>query len=337
MKSYAKKIIIVTLLSVALTGCATNEIKNANSNEDTKIEANEEEVEKISKSFESFIADKPQLEDTKNFIEENISKADRETADKMVEYLIELQKKGIEEEINYFYSDNNMDIHEKIRKAYEKDSSKFERAYVFAGENKYFLLENIDDKELVDDIKKVFDKGYGLYNAEGSYYPVIDYKIIKRDYSEYLTDMSAEYLDIMSEELDEPTLIEEYLAVEAIKLKERAFRYEEFLKKYPKASNADDIAINYMVCIWKLVNPNIFDGTVDEEFKVVEELDKVYREILADDSHPVTVEAVEGITEYIESKNGVLGSMNNMDELYKVSDKLHKKATEKIKELYLKE
>ncbi|WP_432408780.1 hypothetical protein [Wukongibacter sp. M2B1] len=336
MKSYAKKIIIVTLLSVALTGCATNEIKNANSNEDTKIEANEE-VEKISKSFESFIADKPQLEDTKNFIEENISKADRETADKMVEYLIELQKKGIEEEINYFYSDNNMDIHEKIRKAYEKDSSKFERAYVFAGENKYFLLENIDDKELVDDIKKVFDKGYGLYNAEGSYYPVIDYKIIKRDYSEYLTDMSAEYLDIMSEELDEPTLIEEYLAVEAIKLKERAFRYEEFLKKYPKASNADDIAINYMVCIWKLVNPNIFDGTVDEEFKVVEDLDKVYREILADDAHPVTVEAVEGITEYIESKNGVLGSMNNMDELYKVSDKLHKKATEKIKELYLKE
>ncbi len=337
MKRHVKKVIVITLLSVALTGCAAKEAQNTDANENTKLEVNQEEKVDVLKDFESLLTDKPQLKDVKVFIDDNISKADKETADKMVEDYIELQKKGIEEEINYFYSDNNIDVHEKIKKAYEKDSSKFERAYVFAGDSKYFLLENMEDKKIADDIKKLFDKGYGLYSAEGSYYPVIDFKSIKKEYSEYLTDMTTEYLDIMSGELDRPTLVEEYLAIDAAELKERAFRYEEFLKKSPNSSNVDDVAMNYMVCIWKLVNPNIFDGTVDEEFRVLEELDGVYKEILAGDSHPVTIEAVKGITEYIKSKDGVLGSMDNIDELYKASDKLHKEAAEKVKKLYLGE
>ncbi|WP_432664047.1 hypothetical protein R9X47_26395 [Wukongibacter baidiensis] len=337
MKRHVKKVIIVTLLSVALTGCAAKEANNIDNNKNTKIETNQEEKTGVLKDFEVLVADKPELGEVKGFIDDNISKADEETADRMIEYLIELQKKGIEEEINYFYSDNNIDIHEKIKKAYEKDSSKFERAYVFAGDSKYFLLENMEDKKSADGIKKLFDKGYGLYNAEGSYYPVIDFKAIKEEYSEYLTDMTIEYLDIMSGELDQPTLVEEYLAIDVAKLKERAFRYEEFLKKYPKSPNVDDVAMNYMVCIWKLVNPNIFDGTVDEEFRVVDEMNKVYKDILSDETHPVTTQSVKGITEYIESKDGVLGSMNNMDELFKASDKLHKEAAEKVKELYLEE
>lgn len=338
MKKHLKKAIFITALAVVLTGCQADKVEPSNVDENTQVEETKPEKNiNVTEELENFIAGEPQIVEVRKFIEDNIGKADRETADKMIHYLIDLQRNALEAEIDNFYSEANLDIHAKIIETYEKDKSKFEKASVFIGDSKYQLVNLMDDKNMAKVLKDLFDKGYGLYNAEGSYYPVIDYRLLKGSYIGNVTDMTAEYLDIMSDELDESTLVEEYLAIDFSELKDRAFRYEEFLMKYPKSPYTEDVMINYMVCIWKLVNPNIFDGMLDDDFKVVSEVNEVYESILADESHPVTYEAVKGITAYIESKDGVLGSMNNMDELFKISDKLHKEAAARINEMYLGE
>lgn len=335
MKKYLKKAILITSLALVLTACQADKVAPSTTEENSKVETQNEEKVNVAEDFEKLVADGAAVREIKKFIDESISDTDKNTADKMVNKLIELQKQGLEKEINIFYSEDSLHIQEEINKAYEKASSKLEKGYVFAGKNKDVLLKNIEDEKVADDIKKLFDKGYGLFSGEGTYYPVIDYKVMKENYINNVTDMTADYLDIMANELESSTTIEEYLAISISELKNRAFRYEEFLKNYPDSPHIEDVRINYMVCVWKLVNPNIFDGLLDDNFKVIDELSEVYKSILSDDSHPVTVEAVNGITEFIESNNGVLGSMDNMDELYKLSLKLHEQAAEKVKELYL--
>lgn len=336
MKKYLKKVIALTCLALMLTGCSTSRIEQSNKNEITQPEANQDEQQlNVAEDFEAFIVKNPQIEELKNYINDNISKADEKTADEMVYKLIELQKRGLENETNYFYTDNSLNVQKETQQAYEKNIDKFDGSYVIIGNNKYDLIEAFENQEIADYIEKLFKRGYGLASAEGAYYPVMDYKVLKDSYEDKVTDMTATYLDIMTKELNEPTTVEEYLSISANKLKERTLKYEEFLMNYSDSPYVEDIKINYMVCIWKLVNPNIFDGMIDENFRVINELDDVYNDILKDDSHTVTIEAVKGITEYIKSKNGVLGSMENMDDLYETSYKLHSEAMERINTLYL--
>jgi len=117
-------------------------------------------------------------------------------------------------------------------------------------------------------------------------------------------------------------------------LKERAWKYEEFLDNHPESKHYEDMRINLMVCIWKLVNPNIFDNMVDENFIPTANVTMVYEEILADERHPVVHEAVKGITDFIKEKDGPIASMENMDELYDMSRKLHDEASLRIKAIY---
>lgn len=337
MKKYIKKAILLASLALVLTACQADKVTPSTTEENTKIEIPNEEKENTAKEFEKLLVDGSTVEEIKKFIDEKISDADKHTADRMVSKLIELQKQELEKEIDIFYSEGSLHIQEQINKAYGKASSELEKSYVFAGKNKDVLLKNIEDQVVADDIKKLFDKGYGLYSGEGTYYPVIDYKEMTENYSSNTTNMTSEYLDIMANELENSTIIEEYLAINVSELKDRAFRYEEFLKNYPDSPYIEDIKLNYLICAWKFVNPNIFDGMLDDNFKVKDELNEVYKSILSDDSHPVTQQAVKGITAFIESKNGVLGSLDNMDELYEISYKLHKEVDEKLQELYLSE
>ncbi|SKC91540.1 hypothetical protein [Maledivibacter halophilus] len=337
MKKHLKKMILITSLALVLTACQADQENLSSTEENTETEIQSEEKINVGEEFEKLVSNEGEIEEIKDFVDSNIKNADKEIADKMVHYLIDKQNENLIEESKYFYNEDSRKIYDEVMKVYENMKEEFGENYVFAGENKYLLVDNMENEEISSHIKEIFDKGYGLITAEATFYPIIDYKIMKQNYGASVGDMTAEYFNIMANEIDEPTLVEEYLAVEVSKLKDRTFKYEEFLKKYPDSVFIDEIKMRYMECIWKLVNPNIFDGTLDQKFQVIDELKEVYKNILSDDSHPVTVEAVKGITEFIESKNGPLGSQDNMNAIFEVSDKLRKETENKIDELYLGE
>ncbi len=351
MKKYFIRAIALIFLSLIITGCTTDDViqerikentqekvDHGSTEEDSKKESSKSKEEiSVGEDFSAFIAGNPRVEELISYIKVHISKADEETADEMLYRLIDLQYKRLEDETNYFYRENSLDIQKEIAKAYDKITDKFTDSYAIIGENKYMLIDNIENKEIAAHIKALFERGYGLYSGEGTYYPVIDYKVLKDTYSSNVTNMTSKYLDFMTKELKEPTTIEAYLSVNINKLKERVFKYEEYLKDYSTSPYIEDIRMNYMICVWKLVNPSIYDGMLDEDYSVSNELNEVYRNILEDDSHPITVEAVKGITEFIESNNGILGSLDNTDELYEVSYKLHSDTIAKIDTLYLQE
>ncbi|PAB57761.1 hypothetical protein [Anaeromicrobium sediminis] len=338
MRKHLKKGILFISLALILTACNSGKVEPSSTDKNTKVETiNNEESIKVAEDFEKILASGATIEKMKKFIDDNISKSDKDTVDKMVNELIKLQKENLEKEMEKFYNEQDLHTYNEINKSYEKVKSDLDEGYSFAGKTKYILAENIEDEKVANNIMKLFNKGYGLSNSEGSYYPVIDYKIMKENYIENINGMTADYLNIMTDNLDESTTVEEYLSVSISELKDRTLEYEEFLKNYPNSPYMEDVKIQYMVCIWKLVNPNIFDGMLDQNFKVVSELEEVYKSILLDKSHTVTHEAVQGITEFIDSKKGVLGSLDNMDDLMNISYKLHDRAAERIKELYLSE
>lgn len=337
MKKYFKKIILITFLALAFTGCQADKETLNSTEENNEVQTQNEEKINVSEEFQELLSKEVKIQEIKDFIDKNIENADKNTADRMVYYLIDQQEDALIEEGNYFYNENSRKIYDEIMKTYEKIKGEFEEKYVFVGENKYLLVENMESEDISIHIKEMFDKGYGLVSSEATFYPIIDYKMMKQNYSENVSNVIADYFDIMANEIDEPTFVEEYLAIDVSKLKDRTFEYEEFLKNYPESVFIEEIKMRYLECIWKLVNPNRFDGTLDENFKVINELKEVYENILLDDSHPVTKEAAKGITEFIESKNELSGSMENMEEIFKVSDKLRKEAKDRVEELYLSE
>ena len=338
MNKYIKKIIIVASLVLALTACQTDEVDQEKPNEDTKIEDQiNEEQEAVAKDFDELIASETNLEEIKNFIDKNIDKADSDTADKMILELVELQKGAQEEAINKFSGENSANIQDQINKAYEKAKSEFDKGYIFTGSNKYTLIDNIEDKNVAKDIEELFNKGYGLISGEGTYYPIIDYTMMEEDYSDNLGDMTSDYIDIMATELDEPTTVEEHLAIDIDELKDRVLEYEDFMKDYKGSPYVEDVKMPYMICVWKIVNPTAFDKMLNEDLSPSDELKELYESILEDDSYPASQEAVKGITEFINSKEGVVGSPDNMDDFYKASANIHKQVEEKVAELYLGE
>lgn len=332
------KIIVLIVLCISLTACSTAKVEPSNNNnkvedkpkEDIEIKVN------ISDEFDKLVVSEAKIDEVKSFVDENIHKANEALADKMLFYVIDLMYNSMEAEVEYFYGENSHDVQTQIVTAYEVGKDKYERSYVFVGKDRYTLLKDMRDESVIKHMKLLFDRGYGINSGEGTFYPIIDYKNMKNNYINSVSEATAEYLDIMACETDDPTIIEEFLSVEIEELRYRAWRYEEFLDKNSDLSIVEDIRMKFLVCIWKLVSPNPFDGMLNEDYTVTKELDLVYKSILDDNNHPVTYDAVKGIIKFIEEKDGVLGSYSGMDEAYEIASDLHYKAMQQVEEIYLK-
>lgn len=309
--------------------------------ENSEVEENEIDeavIEAVRTEFTGLLESDSGILSIKNFVDTNIALVDESLADEMLAKLIKRASEQSLEEMNDLYTADNVGIHSRINDVYTAHKDVFELGHIFLGEDKALLVNYIENDHYKDVLKTMFDKGYGIYSAEGSFYPVVDYIELLNSYEKYISNMTMEYFIILSDSIISPTTTEEYLAVTPEKLKERAYESEQFLIDYPEAPLVykDNIKQNLLVCIWKLSGPSPFDGILKEDFTLSDEMLTVYEDIIAEERVPVVLEAVEGVMEWIDTKEGgVLGSFDNMEEMFKIAGELYSKAGENINNYYI--
>jgi hypothetical protein len=289
------------------------------------------------KAFIDFLVTNPNLMEVRTFVFEHIASADESLADDMLTELIARSDAGVWEEMDVIFLEENSGIHDYIFGIYELNKEALGNGYVFMGDAKNILLDLMEDVDYRMILEDLFEKGYGIYSAEGAYYPVVDYLAYKKDFGHYVSEMSNTYLDILADVIIEPTTIEEYLALTPEALKVRAFESETFLMTYPEAplEFKKGIGRNLLTCLWKLSSPNILDGMLDEDFTVSDNLKATYDAILKERTTPIVTSTVESVTRWIQSdEDGILGSLDDMDELNGNSSEIFNNVLKQMEALY---
>ena len=287
--------------------------------------------------FVAFLFTGPDINEVKTYIDENIRNAHTSLADDMLAELIVRGEVGLTQQMDLLFEEESMDMHAYLFDLYETNSDRFTNGYVFLGDEKSILLSLMDNASYKNRLQILFDQGYGLYSAEGSFYPVVDYLFYLQEYGMYLGEMTKSYLSILSEFVIEPTTIEEYLAVSPEALKERAYRSEQFLMDYPDApiEYRRNMRQNLTISLWKLSSPNIFDGMLDEDFTVSAPMEKVYHDILEEQKTPVVTSTVKSVMDWVNTQNGgILASYENMDPLYNRANEIFNVSQEMMQNMY---
>lgn len=323
-----KMLMIVIVLTLILAACGQN-IEEKEEDEKSTVEIIEEPVEPIIDYYYELITslENGDMIEIDLLMKEFIPNLSKDESDDVIAKYISILKDNLRSMIEEYYSEENFSIHGEINE---------KREFELVGNDKYKLVDLIEEEKFNSLIKRTFENGYGLACGEGAYYPVVDYVVLYEQYSENVTDSMEMYLRLMSENLLRPTIVEEYLNLSPLELAKRAIEHESFLKKHPGFVYKEDIRIGLMVTLYKLSGPNLFDGMLDEDFTFTDELKEAYEYLLTMTDYPVTHTTVQGVVDFSLSKDGVLGELEDMDDMYNNAFKLHGEASEMINELYMK-
>lgn len=338
-------LILLSVVSLSTLGCQKKEVNNIDSKDQGVVEirdenssndnttdgddSNKKSSAQVMSEFES-VKEKSAFE-ILQFIDTNINYVDSLDADALVLKFISKSQLEVESSNEYLFSENSLKINDIINKTAVYDDS-----YSIFGEKKYKLLKDLDDNDIKSNLSEIFDRGQGLISAEGSYYAVVDYLDIYNKYGDSVSSSLLDYLEIASIETTNPSTIEEYLAVTPEELKVRVIRYEEFLKKNGNAPYASQVRLLYMTSIWKIVNPSMYDSQLNEDYTVSSDMMKFYNDTKSMSQYPVLYDSVNGILKFINSKKGgVIGSLEDSNELINNAEILHEKAGVQIDKLYM--
>ena len=227
-------------------------------------------------------------------------------------------------------------IHEEIYQVIDEHENEFAQSYVVLGEDKARLLTYMTE-ENKKVLSEVFDRGYGLISAEGSYYAVVDYEMLLNMPQSPYSEMTMTYLDLQRSALIRQTTIEEYLNISPDELMERCIGIEEFLMTYEERPEiyTDMMTHQLNLCLYKLSLPSPFDNSLDEDGSLSKDFTRIYEIILETEPTPVVTEVVKGITGWIDSREGgYVATYNDSEDLYAISGEIYGKAAERVTALY---
>lgn len=311
--------------------------------QETSSEDSNEEVEEDAPLYEdeTALVELEQLKSSGATLEEAyilmtgyVEKVSPEVAGELLAFYLEVAENSMYDDAGRLFDPSISDIHMHIYNVYEANRDKLTYGYVYLGDEKLTLLEVMDDETYVNVLEELYAKGYGLFSAEGAFYPVVDYQILMEQYSSRFSEESMTLLEILMDSTIEPTTVEEYLSVSPQVLRDRAIETERYLMDYPEAPAVykELIKRQLQTCLWKLSSPSIFDGMLDENFKVSESLATVYDEIVTGGETPVVTEVVLSITTWIEQDED--GVLDEMDAIFGVASDIFGQAMEKLNTLY---
>lgn len=343
MKKYS--IYIILLIGVLLlSACqktavpSVDETPATESSTAQEIEIVEPEPEEAQIDYRAIVMDaleKGDLKEINQVLTENVPMLSQEDADMAINGYISLLNEGLYPLTDQYYGEEFSGIHQALNDVRNLDLFETESIFGFVGLSKYAVLDVMEDDAYSMLIKETFDQGIGLFSAEGSYYPVIDYVSLNANFSKFVTEPMKAYLKMTSQELINPLFVEEYLYVTPMVLAERAIEYEGFLMNHSDFIHIEDIRRQLMMSLYKLAGPNIFDGMLDSDFGFSDNLQEAYDFLQTKEEFQVTYFVTTKILEFSEEKGGVLGSYEDMDDLYDQAFETHQKAAEMIEELYL--
>lgn len=334
-----KLIIGITVFSLLMTGCQTKvreditpsdsqEITQENTQENNVIASEKDEAEAVDYQAEKeallALINEGRFAEYIEVLPNYLNDFNQEDIDELFIKHFNYLESNLLEEINLYYSEALMGIHEEIGSALASESR-----YVVFGESKLTLVDDMKTEAFKDVVKRTLEKGYALYNGEGSYYPQIDYIELANLYEGKVSESFSAYLNIMGEELKQPLTVEEYLAVDLETLKSRMYQYEAFLQSHGKSFKQEqpqmfeNVRILFSVAIWNTVNPNVFNGLIGDDFYPTQSLVDFYQGIISESQYPITTEAASRILKIIEeNRDLVFGSFENLDQLYPMSQNI---------------
>lgn len=356
-----KKLISIVLsgvLLISMVGCKGKAVDNQDVTTDTnantsevvdtsKDQTTEETTNKSENTTEEIdssadvLAKFDSLEDKSiksmmSFVDKNIQLVDKASADKMVIAILKETFSELDSSNAYLYGSDSLEVNDAINVAVTEHQDKFNGKLYMGSNEEYIINKSVKNSTIKNNIKEIFSRGHGLISAEGSYYATVDYPYFYEKYSSMVSSSLSDYLKLASVEVQEPTMVEEYLAISIDELKKRVVSYETFLKEHKDFEFEGEVRILYMSSLWKVINPNMFDDMLNEDFTVKSEIIDMYNEFKVMSDYPVLQHAAKGILEFVNSReNGVVGSLDNMDELYDASYKLQDEVGNMIDELYI--
>jgi len=230
---------IAVIIGVGLlSGCAETGYGITNnsdaSNSIPGIVENDRQL-KIMDGFDTLLERNPGIDGIISFIDQNISGVSKENASMMIIALENAQKEGLPALDERFFNEEG--IQNKINGVYDPDTA-------LVSDN----IDDIQDLELKDLLKKTWDTGYRVETAEGSYFPIINYEYLKK-YSPYVTDDIKDYIDIMAVESSQVPAKDAGLVIGWDEIIRRAMDQEQFIKEHessPKAKTVIELQRKYL-------------------------------------------------------------------------------------------
>lgn len=200
------------------------------------------------------------------FLEKNISCANRSLADEMIYFTVREAANELED-----FTDNYADS--------DIQSIIFDE---FKGSTDLYLLKTSKNKKLADLAQSTIDRKYKLFSVEGFITPLVDYKAYGL-YRQYLSEEMNDYMDIMQAESDMPSAIDAAIAIPMEEFVDRIVKSYEFIAEYPDSPRAEQINDMKNGKVWiyfaGIDNTPVFDtkGNVyPERLKNFQDMEKKY-------------------------------------------------------------
>jgi hypothetical protein len=243
---------------------------------------------KIMKDFEALTSGQDiALSDVITYINEKITSVSVDNADIMVLRLEDLQ------------SDKRLVLEEKF---YPESIVKVFQNTDLAGVD-YNKPDSFTDSAVKELVMETAASGYIIQQAEGFYFPVINYSIYK-NYSDYVSADIKKYIEIMTVETDQVYAKDAGLMISWDEVIRRAFITEDFLLQYEYSKRAEAVKKLYdryeFAAMFGLNNTPIFyynTKLFNEEAKTA------YKNILAENKSSYFFTVLKGFMEVVE-KNG---------------------------------
>lgn len=235
---FKKLTVILLCFSLLLVvGCAR---QSADSEKDS------EESKAIMADFNALIQDYTGVEQVADFINQNIARVSAQEASEMVNQFEKIQQDGIAQFEEIIFTE---DMQMKMHNAYQGIISK---------------EAEVEDAALKELLTKLANSGYKLETAEGSYFPVIDYRFYQ-NFRNYVTDDLKAYIDIMAVESSQVPAKDGALVIGWSEVINRALNLEKFINTYSdsvKIEEVKELYDKYLLFTFNgLNNTPLFDYT----------------------------------------------------------------------------
>lgn len=296
MKKKYTLFVIVLIIIVVIAGCAVNSSKEKDPEDPKKVEeqmaqAEKKEKEKMERVFENLIKEKSEPYKLVEFIDDNISKASSDYAEKMLLELESMQKSYEVHYMDELFKDNRQSKLIEVFPHYEFDKNK---------------IDNIEDEKLRELITRIIDGKYKIVSTEGYFYIVTDYKGFD-NYKKYVSDEISSFIEIKAIHLDTPPMIDGAVIIPWDEISNRLINLEEYLKKYPDGAKSEEITrlygeylVMYMsggdnTPIYNIENKIIFDDILES-----------YKKTIANNKESITGNTISKYLELIEENEYII-------------------------------
>lgn len=276
-KRYTILGILMMIMILALMACSTNNeqegstLPELSTDENAQMEDTKEpSVKDLMKEFDTLVSKEGvQLIEIAKFMEENIEAVTPEDTSNMIIQFEELQlSKKPELEEKY--------LPEEIQIGFQE---------AFVEEQNVNNPDDFKDAGTKQLVQESQDNGFKVEQAEGYFFPIIDYSFYQKFSSNATPDMK-EYIRIMTEESDKVYAKDAALMIGWDEVINRALSSEEFLKHYADSKKAPYIQSLYeryeVTAMFGMNNTPLFEYDSDT---MNEDARKAYEEILAKNSN----------------------------------------------------